>query len=346
MSEVLPENPKRIPALDQLRGYAVFGMLLVNATGLFHLETAQLSHHRERFTYADTIAPLFVFVVGMGLRLSWQRRSVQDGAGVARRALAKRYALLVLIAFVIYAGYLWDALMDIGLAGLLALPLINRSVRVRIAAAFGMVALYQALCLFTVYGPWVTRAIEFGEDNTPLLVRLVPLKDALFGAALNGGPLGPLSWCMMLLFGTVAYDLLATGNQRKFLTGCLGWGAALGAAGYLLRLEWPGVKAAWPFSAYYMTAPFPLWATGLCFFHLVGFYLLCDKMHLRIPTLTAVGLNPLFIYILQFLVLDVAESFRPEKLSLVAGIAGFAMFYGLFAGLAYYLYRRRIFIKL
>ena len=346
MSEVITGQLQRIPALDQLRGYAVFGMLLVNATGWFHLETAQLSHHRERFTYADTIAPLFVFVVGMGLRLSWLRRSVQDGDGVARRALAKRFALLVLIAFAIYSGWLWDALMDIGLAGLLALPLIHKSVRVRIAAAFGMVALYQALCLFTVYGPWVTQAIEFGENNTPLLVRLVPLKDALFGAALNGGPLGPLSWCMMLLFGTVAYDLLAAGNQRKFLTGCLGWGTALCAAGYLLRLEWPGVKAAWPFSAYYMTAPFPLWATGLCFFHLVGFYLLCDKLHLRIPTLTAVGMNALFLYILQFLVLEVAESFRPEKLSLAAGIAGFAMFYGLFAGLAYYLYRRRIFIKL
>ena len=163
---------------------------------------------------------------------------------------------------------------------------------------------------------------------------------------LNGGPLGPLSWCMMLLFGTVAYDLLAAGNQRKFLTGCLGWGAALCAAGYLLRLEWPGVKAAWPFSAHSMTAPFPLWATGLCFFHLAGFYVLCDKLHVRIPTLTAVGMNPLFIYILQCLALDVAENFRPEKLTLAVGIASFALFYGLFAGLAYYLYRRKIFIKI
>jgi hypothetical protein len=36
-------------------------------------------------------------------------------------------------------------LMDIGLAGLLALPFIN-NVRVRVAAAFGMVTLYQVLC--------------------------------------------------------------------------------------------------------------------------------------------------------------------------------------------------------
>ena len=190
MSEVMTGQLKRILALDQMRGYAILGMLLVNAKGLFHLQAAQLSHHRNLFTYADTIAPLFLFVVGMGMRLSWLRRSAQDSAAVVRVAMAKRFSLLVLIAFALYAGWLWDALMDIGLAGLLALPFINQSVRVRIVAAFGMVTLYQALCLFTVYGQWVTRAVKFGADNTPLLVRLIPLNDALFAVALNGGPLG------------------------------------------------------------------------------------------------------------------------------------------------------------
>lgn len=346
MSEAMTEPLKRLPALDQMRGYAIFGMLLVNAKGLFHFDAAQLSHHRELFTYADTIAPLFVFLVGMGMRLSWLRRSVQDGVVAARKAMAKRFGLLVLIAFALYAGWLWDALMDIGLAGLLALPFISRSARTRIAAAFGMVAVYQTLCLFTVYGQWVTRTINFDESNTPLLVRLIPMNDVLFDVALNGGPLGPLSWCMMLLFGTVAYDLLVVGNEGRFLTICVGSGAALCAAGYLLHLEWPGVKAAWPFSAYYMTAPFPLWASGLCFLHLAAFHVLCHKLHLRIPTLTSVGMNPLFIYILQCLVLGVAEGFRPEKLNLTAGIAGFTLLYGLFAGLAYWLYRRNIFIKL
>jgi predicted acyltransferase len=78
MNEVSLGQVKRIPALDQMRGYAIFGMLLVNAKGLFHLETAQLSHHRESFTYADTVAPLFMFVVGMGMPF-WLRRKVQDG---------------------------------------------------------------------------------------------------------------------------------------------------------------------------------------------------------------------------------------------------------------------------
>jgi predicted acyltransferase len=340
------EKLERIPVLDQLRGYAVFGMLLVNAKGLFHLHWGQLSHHREIFTYADTIAPLFMFVVGMGMRLSWVRRSARDGAGVARKAMAKRLSLLVLIAFALYGGYYWDALMDIGLAGLLALPFIHKSSRVRIVAAIGMVAGYQALFMFTVYGPWVTGAVRFDGENTPLLVRLIPLNEELFKVALNGGPLGPLSWCLILLFGTVASDLLAAANERTLLKGCLVWGTVLCAAGYLLHLEWPGVKSSWPFSAYSMTAPFPLWATGLCFFHVAGFHLLGERLHLRIPTLTSVGMNPLFIYILQCLVLDVAEGFQPETMSLAAGIAGFALLYGLFAGLAYYLYRRGIIIKI
>ena len=120
MSELLTGQSKRIPALDQMRGYAILGMLLVNAKGVFHLQAAQLSHHREMFTYADTIAPLFMFVVGMGMRLSWLRRSALDGANVARRAMAKRFSLLVLIAFAIYAGWLWGALMGIGVAGFVA----------------------------------------------------------------------------------------------------------------------------------------------------------------------------------------------------------------------------------
>src|SRR5690606_12961878 len=127
-------NPAtRITAMDQLRGYAIFGMLLVNASGFFHLKglTEQISHHRDYFTYADTIAPFFVFVVGMGMRLSWLRRVETAGATATRWSMAKRFTVLVLIAFAIYAGWLWDALMDIGLAGLLALFLIDKKPMVR-----------------------------------------------------------------------------------------------------------------------------------------------------------------------------------------------------------------------
>jgi predicted acyltransferase len=340
------KEAQRITAIDQLRGYAIFGMLLVNAGGLFGLSHTQLSHHREQFTYADSIAPLFLFVVGVGMRLSWLRRSGVDGPAETRKSIIKRNSLLVLIAFTVYAGWLWDALIDIGLAGLITVWLIDKKPQVRVAAAFILVAIYQAIVMFTVYGDWITRVLKFNEDNTPFLIKLIPLNDTLFAAPLNGGPLGPLSWCMMLLFGTIAYDLMTGGDRIKFVWGCLGWGLGLCAAGYILHLPWGEMKAEWPFSAFYMTAPFPLWATGLCFLQLLLFYLVCDIFKLRIPTFSAMGMNPLFIYILHLLVLDVIDGFDTPEISLPVGTAAFMVFYGCFAALAWWMHHRRIYIKL
>lgn len=363
--ETTEAPPKRIVCMDQLRGYAIFGMLIVNARSLFFTPMAssmadtrmqgffdaclfQISHHRSTFTYADTIAPLFVFVVGMGMRVSWLRRSTHVEPSAIRKAMAKRYGLLVLIAFALYAGWLWDALMDIGLAGLLAVLLIDKKPPVRILAAFAFVAVYQCLFSWTSYGTWLTQGAfdPANPDYLPLLVRLVPMNDVLFDVRLNGGPLGPLSWAMMLFFGAHAYDLMASANQKRFIAACLGWGFGLCALGYALHVEWPGIKTEWSLSAYRMAAPFPLWASGLCFLQLLAFYVICDLLRITIPTFTSVGMNPLVIYIAQSLILGVAEAFEPERLSLVAGFAGFALFWGIFAGWAYYMHRKRIYIKL
>ena len=367
MSNVSASNkkPARIVCMDQLRGYAIFGMLLVNAKDLFfepaksYLEGTgiqrffeaflyQLSHHTTTFTYADTIAPLFVFVVGMGMRLSWLRRSERLDAREIRKSMFKRYSLLVLIAFAIYSGWFWDALMDIGLAGLLAVMLIDKRPRTRLLAAFAFVIAFQCIHTFTSYGTWSLHGQFSLEDPgyVPLLVQLVPLNEELFGSSLNGGLLGPMSWVMMLLFGSVAYDLLAERNNKKFVLSCLGWGVGLCAFAWVLHMEWPGAKEAWPFSVRYMTAPFPLWSTGLCFFQLLAFYLICDKLTLRIPTFTSVGMNPLILYIVQLLFVDVAEGFVPEQLSLAAGVVGFAVFWGVLSGAAYYMYRKKIYIKI
>lgn len=346
MSPVRSNENQRLVSLDQLRGYAFFGMLLVNAKGLFGLKFEQLSHKMEVFTYADTIAPLFMFVVGVGMRLSWVRRAAEGRESEARWTLAKRFSLMTLIAFALYAGWLWDALMDIGLAGLLATLVIHRKPLERIVAAFAMVAFYQLICMTTMYGTWIMRIEKLTDENTPLWISLIPNSDALFQVALNGGPLGPLSWCMMLLFGTVAYDWMTEGNGKKLLVNCVAWGVGLCAAGYAITLAFPENKALNCISAHFMTAPFPLWSTGLCLLHLALFYVLCDLGPVRIPTFAAVGLNPLTLYVLQSLLLDPLENlFKIEQFSALS-IPAFLVFYGLFAALAEYMRRNKIHIRL
>ena len=161
-------------SIDQLRGYAIFGMILVNAKGMFGVKIDQLSHHQNYFTFADTVAPIFMFVVGIGMRLSWLRRSKVSGRSVARRAMVRRFSILVLMAFALYMGWLWDALMDIGLAGLLAVALIDKSAMVRAGAASCMALAYQMLVSLTIYGPWIMRTTKRTDENIPYLFKWIP----------------------------------------------------------------------------------------------------------------------------------------------------------------------------
>ncbi len=336
----------RILSIDQFRGYAILGMLLVDYFGAFNNTWRQMHHHNDFMTYADTIAPIFMFVVGMGLRLSMARRIEKVGLVEARRGLLKRYILLVLIAFTLYTGYLWDALMNIGLAGIIALWVVDKKPSVRFLVSLGFLALYQAVFTFTVYGGWITRVIKFKDETMPMIFNLIPFGPELVNTPINGGPIGHWSWLMMLICGTIAYDIMATKNTRKIVLGCLAWGIAMCAAGFLLHIQWGELKDFWPFSKNYMTAPYPLFAGGLCFLHLLAFYVVNDMLHIKLPHLTVLGLNPLFIYILQWCIMESAARFLPDTLSAVPLWIGFAVFYGVCYGIAYYLYRKQIFIKL
>ena len=337
----------RIASMDQIRGYAIFGMLLVDYFECFDASTEQLHHHRDYMTFADSIAPLFMFVVGMGLRLSMKRRIEKVGLDAARKGLLKRYALLVLIAFMLYTGYLWDALMNIGLAGLLALWVVDKKPSVRIAAGLVMLAAFQCAFSFTSYGAFLQGNAFYRGNHMPIVWRLIPFGPELVSCAINGGPIGHWSWLMMMLSGTVGYDILAKGDRKSIILGCLTWGIGLALAGWALRLPWPGIKEAWPFSKFWMTAPFALWGSGLCFFTLLVFYLICDVGRLRIPHLTVLGLNPLFIYILQWCIMETSERFIPRGIENWGTIlGGFAVFYGVCYGTAYFMYRRNIFVKL
>ena len=59
----------RIISLDMFRGFAIFGMILVNYLGHFDVISETFKHPRYGMTFANAIAPFFVFAVGMGLSM-------------------------------------------------------------------------------------------------------------------------------------------------------------------------------------------------------------------------------------------------------------------------------------
>lgn len=325
----LAARPSRLASIDQLRGYAFFGMVLVNYLGDFESMPWQFKHHNTGMSYADTIAPLFIFVAGMGFRASFTRRVGKDGLVQTLAAAFRRYLILVLIGIVIYGPapgnwpYWWDALVDIGFGGILALPVMARGAGVRAGLAGVYLAVYQALYSWTGYGGWV------------------------MAHSIDGGPLGIMPWASILLLGTVAYDVIACGRRDRLVWGCIGWGVALCAAGWVLGMEWPGLKTAWPFSQRGMSVPYPLFAAGLCFLTYLPFYFICDVAGLRIPHLTLLGMNPLVLYLVQQALGDIHGALVvPENSGPALAVAGFVVFYLICYAVARKLHNDKVVIKL
>lgn len=319
-------HPHRIQSIDQLRGYAIFGMILVNVLGHFHVMPETFRHHPESYSYADTIAPLFIFVVGIGFRISLPRRIALDGPRRARLHALRRYALLALLGC-IYGGFdfrvsVWDALLDIALAGLLALPFMDKPPAIRLAAAALYLAFYQGCYSLLGYGPWV------------------------MANSIDGGPLGPLSWVFLLLLGTIAWDLASQSTPRAFLIAALLLSLLFIALGWGLKLEWPGWKAEWPFSQKGMSAPYTLYSTGLSFAALLAAHLLCDRLQLRFPLLTVLGMNPLVIYLLQAILGTIACEIIPSNAPWHLALAAFLAVFGACYAVAWTMHRRGIVVKL
>lgn len=326
MPDSTPSSNQRILSLDQFRGYTIFGMILVNFLGSFSKIPEFFKHHEDYITYADTIAPLFLFMVGMGFRFSFLRNAQKVGTRRALLSAARRFAILTLVGIVYYNPLdwtqWWDALVDIGFSGLLALPFIPWKAPVRVAGAVGYMILFQVLFVHAGYGTWV------------------------MASSFDGGPLGPLSWVFCLLLGTLAYDLIATRDPRKIVLGCLGWGLFLCAVGALFHVEWPGIKAVWPFSQRSMSMPYPVFDTGLCFLAYIPFYLLADRCRIQIPTFTAMGANPLVIYMLHATYIDQHRTIIAEDSAPWRAVLAFAVLYlGCYA-VARYLYKNRMFVKI
>jgi predicted acyltransferase len=205
-----PLPPARISSLDQFRGYTVAGMFLVNYLASFAVTPAVLKHHNTYCSYADTIMPQFFFAVGFAFRLTFGRRAASAGLASAYFRVARRFIGLALVAIVFYTyldgnglwhgftgGRFWptlylatkriwfQTLMHIAVTSIWILPVIRSSSGVRI------------LYLLFSAGLHVFLSYEFNVTwiNTD-------------PTAIDGGPLGFLTWSIPTLAGTLACDLV------------------------------------------------------------------------------------------------------------------------------------------
>ena len=87
-------------------------MILVNYLGQFPSMPETFRHHDDYMSYADTIAPLFLFVAGVGFRLSYLRNRERLGLGGAHGDAGGQFLDIGAAEHVLLAQQAQQALQD------------------------------------------------------------------------------------------------------------------------------------------------------------------------------------------------------------------------------------------
>ena len=352
------DKPSRLLSLDALRG---LDMLIIAGvdTLVYSLAHAAPGNGavqglREQMTHVDweglvaydLVFPLFVFLAGVSMRLSHERRA-RAGTGALRNLwkMWSRAAILVVLGWAVNGVVTLDGGMRyasvlglIGISGALAgtLSMALRRSAAACAAAAGCILLAVGLCQFM--GGDFTMQGSFNAQVDQLLCpgRLYrPWFDP-------EGPFCILSATALCLAGYAVGRLLSLPLAPRLL-----WMGGAAAACIAASLPLPCIKNIW-------TPGFVLAAAGACTLLLALFHILLDVLPWRkwAYPLQVAGSNALFLYLLVALV-PVQDVARRLSCGIWQGLpaeylpTAYASTALLLAWLVvFFLYRRRVFIKI
>ncbi len=265
---------ERISSIDQYRGFAIVGMVIVNFLAEVGSAPFWLRHPVDvGFTFADQIAPCFIFAIGLTYGASLKRRLASGRPLDVYMHFFVRAMALIGIGWFLSAGeqwtghsaapVAWGVLQEIGLACVLCLPLLRLPWGARLAIALAGIAAYQ----YALDAWWLERVLA-------------------------GSIVASFSRAAMLLLATALADMFSSGKKAAYAAFC----AALAAAGAVLSIWIPISRAR-------QTMPFDLLTVGIAGLAYLAFHFINDVWKKDIPLLTAWGRNPLFFYIVHQILL-------------------------------------------
>ncbi len=369
-STVLPKG--RLLSIDALRGFDMFWIIGADSLmrtffGLFDNPAAaaiaaQFTHvHWHGCHFEDTIFPLFLFIIGATLPFSISKRLAR---GESRSKLYKH--IFVRTAIMYFLNLAYYGLFDLDFAnqryvGVLArlafcymfasLIVINWNVKGQAVWTAAILLLYwAAMYLIPVPGYGAGNITPEGNFAAWFDATFLPGRHNQFGAVTVGdttGLLGIIPATASTLLGTLAAHWLKSERSESVKVRGLFAAAAVSlVAGLIWGLVFPINKHIW-------TSSFVLVAGSWCIFILGLFYWIIDIKGWKkwaFP-FVVIGMNPLTIYLAQRFM-----NFRYTSTFFLKGIAGLtgsfepvvlgAGFLALNWLFVYFLYKRRIFVKL
>lgn len=366
-----PAIQGRLHSLDLFRGLVMF-LLIAEGAGLYHTWLAathegsllhglalQFHHHPwNGLRFWDLVQPYFMFIVGVAMWFSVNKRLSR---GDVRRQITfhilRRCLLLLIFGVALHIGYrgklvweLWNVLVQLSVTILIAYAIIQLPGRTQLLISIGLLVLTELLYRYAAipgYDQPFVKNHNFGS-----------FMDMVLMGKINGGGWVAFNFiptAAHTIWGVLAGKLLASSrtewNKIKLL---LIYGGTALWLGYIM--DWTGID---PIIKRICTASFVLTSGGWALLTLALFYWLVDIKGMRKWTwfFAVVGMNPIFIYLFmetaghQWLV-GFTESFVADGLFRLGAGEDFALFINsvvvlsLAWGLCYWLYQKKIFIKI
>lgn len=355
-------------SLDALRGFDMFwivgGEEIIKAlhrlsdVGAVRFLASQLDHKPwQGFAFYDLIFPLFVFMVGVSSVFSLGKLVEQKGRAAACGRIFRRALILYLLGIFYYGGFettfahirLLGVLQRIALAYLFAgLVFCFFKTRGQIIVCLSLLLGYWALMTFVpVPGVGAGHFAE-GQNLANYVDReYLPLRK-WDGDHDPEGLLSTLPAIATCLLGVLAGTWLKNQrvDERKKVLGLIVAGVGAAILGWLWNFQFPVIKKIW-------TSSYVLVAGGYSCLLLAVFYQIVDVWNLRgwAQPFVWIGMNPITIYMAHNIIPfdDVAKRLVGGDLNRYFGACGqlliAAVVMALTFGLCYFLYRRRIFLR-
>ena len=360
----------RLISIDALRGFDMFFIIggeriLASLHDVFgRPETewirTQLTHVKwEGFRFEDLIMPLFLFIVGVVMPYSFDKRLNADH-GKMRLYLhvLKRTAILFVLGIIAQGNlleydisklHIYSNTLQAIAAGYIiaAIIMLNLGLRWQIAATGILLLLFWALMMLV---PFPGRDVDvlLPDGNLAIYIDRV-----IFGPFIDGTE-PPYTWILSgmtfactVMLGVMAGYLLRSDKVgiRKVLW-LLAAGGGCIVAGLLWSLLFPIIKHIW-------TSSFVLFSGGLCFMLLALFYLVIDVLGFRKWAFgfVVIGMNAIAVYMATHLInfrniggvfVEGLEKYAGNWYPFIYATAGFAVVWLIL----WWMYRKKTFVKI
>ena len=363
-----PSSTKgRLLSLDAFRGITMF-LLIAEGAGVYHALQdlspgsaflssliAQFTHHPwNGLRFWDLVQPFFMFIVGVAMPFAFTKRWKRGESWMESfQHVLYRSVLLLLLGVglhCIYSGELvwelWNVLAQLSFTYLVAFLMMRRSTWSQLGFTF-------ALLLFTelAYRLWAVPGYSqpFTPDHNFGSYMDMVLMDKLSGG--HWVAFNAIQTTAHTMWGVLAGQLIRSDRPSARRIGLLALAGLVGA------VVGDGLDPVTPIIKRICTSSFVIVTGGWCLLALAFLYWLIEVKRIRKWSFffVLVGMNPLFIYLFsqtvarQWLVETVAiftTGFLGWMGGAALGIVTALVVLGIEWYLCYWLYKRKIFIKL